>query len=151
MAQIGAVTMSTVPAEHGGAASGTSETVKEIVGQGLAVALSGTVLFGAVYASMVDDYSRLEGIKLSDAQHQQVVVELEDIFQEISEKEEEAFVAALPPKTRAGYPQIVDTAAVRGLSAAMMLMLAVVAIMLLLSLFLPATKIHDHELPDEQT
>ena len=95
---------------------------------------------------MVDDYSRLEGIQLSDAEHLQIVVELEDIFQEISEKEEEAFVASLPAKTRAGYPQIVDAAAERGLDAALMAMLVVVALMLLLSLLLPATKIHDPEL-----
>ena len=145
MAQVTSVAMSTVSPEHGGAASGFAETVKEIIGQGLAIALAGSVLFGAVYASMVDDYARLEGIKLSDAEHLQIVVELEDVFQEISEKEEEAFVSSLPPKTRAGYPQIVDDAAERGLGAALMAMLAVVAIMLLLSLFLPATKIRDPE------
>ena len=145
MAQVTSVAMSTVAPELGGAASGFAETVKEIIGQGLAIALAGSVLFGAVYASMVDDYSRLEGIQLSDAEHLQIVVELEDIFQEISEKEEEAFVASLPAKTRAGYPQIIDTAAERGLGAALLAMLVVVALMLLLSLFLPATKIRDPE------
>ncbi len=98
---------------------------------------------------MVDDYSRLEGIPLSGAEHQQIVVELEDIFQEISEKEEEAFVSSLPPKTRAGYPQIVDNAAERGLDAALMVMNIAVAFMLLLSLLLPATKLRDPELVDE--
>ena len=149
MAQIATVTMSTVTPELGGAASGVSETAKEIIGQGFAIALAGSVLFGAVYASMVDDYSRLEGISLSDAEHQQIVVELEDIFQEISEKEEETFVASLPPKTRAGYPQIVNDAAERGLGAALMMMNGAVAIMLLLSLLLPATKVRDPELLDE--
>ena len=149
MAQVATVTMSTIPPEHGGAASGVSETAKEIIGQGFAIALAGSVLFGAVYASMVDDYSRLEGIPLSGAEHQQIVVELEDIFQEISEKEEEAFVSSLPPKTRAGYPQIVDNAAERGLDAALMVMNIAVAFMLLLSLLLPATKLRDPELVDE--
>ena len=144
MAQIGAVTMSTVPPEQGGAASGVSETAKEIIGQGLAIALAGSVLFGAVYASMVDDYSRLEGIPLSDAAHQQVVVELEDIFQEIGEKEEEEFISSLPPKTRAGYSQILNDAAERGLGAALMAVGIAAVIMILLSLFLPATKIRDH-------
>jgi MFS family permease len=149
MAQIATVTMSTVPPEHGGAASGVSETAKEIIGQGFAIALAGSVLFGAVYASMADDYSRLEGIPLSDAEHQQIVVELEDIFQEISEKEEDAFVSSLPPKTRAGYPQIVNDAAERGLNAALMAMNFAVALMLLLSLFLPGTKLREPELVDE--
>jgi len=77
------------------------------------------------------------------------VVELEDIFQEISEKEEVDFVSSLPPKTRAGYPQIVNDAAERGLNAALMVMNVAVAIMLLLSLLLPASKVRDPELLDE--
>jgi MFS family permease len=141
MAQVTSVSMSTVPPDHGGAASGFAETVKEIIGQGLAIALAGSVLFGAVYASMVDDYSRLEGIQLSDAEHQQIVVELEDIFQEISEKEEEQFVSSLPPKTRAGYLQIINDAAEHGLRTALKVMTVAVVIMLLLSLLLPATKL----------
>ena len=149
MAQIATVTMSTVPAELGGAASGVSETAKEIIGQGFAIALAGSVLFGAVYASMVNDYSRLEGITLSDTEHQQIVVELEDVFQEISEKEEEQFLSSLPPKTRAGYPQIVNDAAERGLGAALMVMNIAVAIMLLLTLLLPTTKVRNSELLDE--
>jgi MFS family permease len=150
MAQVATVTMSTVPPEQGGAASGVSETAKEIIGQGFAIALAGSILFGAVYASMVDDYSRLEGITLNDAEHQQIVVELEDIFQEISEKEEEAFVSSLPPKTRAGYPQIVNDAAERGLVAALAVMNVAVVIMLLLSLLLPTIKVRDPELFDER-
>jgi MFS family permease len=151
MAQIATVTMSTVTPEQGGAASGLSETAKEVVGQGFAIALAGSVLFGAVYTSMVDDYARLEGIQLSDAEHQQIVVELEDIFQEISEKEEEAFVASLPPKTRAGYPQIVNDAAERGLGAALFAMNVGVVIMLVLSLLLPAVKLRDVVQIDESS
>jgi MFS family permease len=143
MAQIATVTMSTVPPEQGGAASGLSETAKEIIGQGFAIALAGSVLFGTVFTSMVDDYARLEGIQLSEAEHQQIVVELEDIFQEISEKDEEAFVASLPPRTRAGYPQLVNDAAERGLGTAMLAMSVGVVIMLMLSLVLPATKLRD--------
>jgi MFS family permease len=149
MAQIATVTMSTVTPEMGGAASGVSETAKEIVGQGFAIALAGSVLFGAVYASMADDYSRLEGISLSDMESQKIVVELEDIFQGISEMEEKAFVAALPQKTRDGYHQIIDDAAVGGLDATMMVMNVTVAIMLLLSLMLPSIKSSDPEKLDE--
>ena len=149
MAQIATVTMSTVTPEMGGAASGVSETAKEIVGQGFAIALAGSVLFGAVYASMADDYSRLEGISLTDAGHQQIVVELEDTFQGISEVGEKAFVASLPPETRDGYQQIIDDAALSGLDATMMVMNVTVAIMLLLSLLLPTTKLSDPEVLDE--
>jgi hypothetical protein len=143
MAQIATVTMSTVTQEQGGAASGLSETAKEIVGQGFAIALAGSVLFGAVYSAMADDYAMLEGASLSQIEHQNIVVELEDTFQEITKTEEQAFIATLPAKTRAAFPQIVDQAAVRGLAAALRAMAVVVAIMLLLSLFLPAGRTED--------
>ena len=140
MAQVATVTMSTVPPEQGGAASGVSETAKEIIGQGFAIALAGSVLFGAVYTSMVDDYSKLEGVDLSTAAHQEMVVELEDIFQEISEEDEKKFFASLPEKTREGSRQIVHNAAERGLRAALAMMALAVAVMLLLTLFLPMVK-----------
>ena len=59
--------------------------MKEIVGQGFAIALAGAVLFGAVYSSMVDSFEKAEGLNLSPAEEQQIVIELEDTFQEISE------------------------------------------------------------------
>lgn len=149
MAQIATVTMSTVPPEHGGGASGVSETAKEIIGQGFAIALSGSVLFGAVYASMADDYAKYVGIDLNDAEQQQIVVELEDIFQKIEPKEEQEIVASLPPKIRADYLEVVDSAAERGLNAALMVMNIAVGLMLLLTLLLPATKVRGPEVLDE--
>ncbi|MCK4838516.1 MAG: MFS transporter [Desulfobulbaceae bacterium] len=149
MAQVATVTMSTVPAEMGGAASGVSETAKEIIGQGFAIALAGSVLFGAVYASMANDYSKLEGIQLSAAEHQEVVVQLEDTFQEITEEGENTFIASLPQKTREGFKQISINAAEHGLRTALGVMNVVVAIMLLLSLLLPAIK-PDTATPEEQ-
>ncbi len=149
MAQVATVTMSTVPAEMGGAASGVSETAKEIIGQGFAIALAGSVLFGAVYASMANDYSKLEGIQLSAAEHQEVVVQLEDTFQEITEEGENTFIASLPQKTREGFKQISINAAEHGLRTALGVMNVVVAIMLLLSFLLPAIK-PDTATPEEQ-
>ena len=149
MAQVATVTMSTVPAEMGGAASGVSETAKEIIGQGFAIALAGSVLFGAVYASMANDYSKLEGIQLSAAEHQEVVVQLEDTFQEITEEGENTFIASLPQKTREGFKQISINAAEHGLRTALGVMNVVVAIMLLLSLLLPAIK-PDTAPPEDQ-
>ena len=64
MAQGTSVTMMSVSPEQSGAASGLSETMKEIVGQGFAVALAGAVLFGTVYGSMVDSFEQTEGIDL---------------------------------------------------------------------------------------
>ncbi len=117
-----------------------SETMKEIIGQGFAVALAGSVHFGAVYSSMVNDYARLEGKDLSNEAHQKIVVELEDRFQSISEEDEAKFVSNLPDKTRKAYKQIVEDATKRGWNAALMVMNLSLLVIIVLALLVPARK-----------
>jgi hypothetical protein len=143
MAQGTTVTMMSVTPEQSGAASGLSETMKEVVGQGFAVALAGAVLFGTVYSSMVDSYSELEGVTLSDAQSQEFVIELEDTFQSITEQEETEFVAGLPSATREAYGDIVSNAAESGVRAALLVAQIVLLICAGLALLLPAQKLED--------
>jgi len=143
MAQGTGITMMTVTPEQEGAASGLSETMKEIVGQGFAVALAGAILFGGVYSSMVNSFEQQEGVELSSAEEQAIVIELEDTFQEISEVEEQAWVADLPASTREAYDEIVAVAAVKGVRAALNATAIAVVICLLLALLLPARKL-DH-------
>ena len=137
MAQITTVTMSRVAPEESGEASGLSETLKEIIGQGFAVALAGSVLFGAVYASMTDSYEQIEGVELSQQEELDIIVELEDTFQEISEIEEREWVAALPENTRTAYADIVREAASAGLRQALYVMMVCMGLGLVCSLFLP--------------
>ncbi len=141
MAQITSVTMSDVAAEDSGDASGLSETLKEIIGQGFAVALAGSVLFGAVYGSMVDQFDNIEQVELSDGDRQTIIVELENTFQEISEAEEKKWVEALPEKTRQAYPAIVSRAADAGLKTALIVMMICMGLGLVLSFFLPAKRL----------
>ena len=141
MAQVGSITMASVPPEHSGGASGLSETMKEILGQGFAVAFAGSILFGAVYASMVGSYSELESLELSPEQHIEIVVELEDRFQSISDQGEAEFVASLPPKTRDVYSDIVTRAGERGLGAALLAMQLFLGLCIFLAVLLPGTKI----------
>ncbi len=140
MAQYNDITMMTVAPEQSGEASGLSETMKEIIGQGFAVALAGSVLFGAVYSSMVNDYDRLERKNLTKQEHLEIVVELEDIFQSISEEEEAKFVSTLPDKTRKAYKQIVVKASEGGLKAALMVMNLALLVIIVLALLVPARK-----------
>ena len=143
MAQATGITMMTVTPEQEGAASGLSETMKEIVGQGFAVALAGAILFGAVYGSMVDSFEQTEGLALSLVEEQTIIVELEDTFQEISEDEELSWVAELPENTRIAYKEIIDVAAVKGVRAALNVAGIAVLACLLLALLLPARKLAD--------
>ncbi len=137
MAQITTVTMSTVALEEAGEASGLSETLKEIIGQGFAVALAGSVLFGAVYASMADSFSEIESQNYSEAEKLELIVEMENKFESISEDEEEKWVNELPEKTKAAYPEIVKKAAESGLRNVMNMMMLCMALGLLLAFFLP--------------
>jgi MFS family permease len=140
MAQYTGITMTTVAPEQSGGASGLSETMKEIIGQGFAVALAGSILFGAVYGSMTNDFAKLEGENLSKQAHLKIVVELEDTFQSISEEDETKFVSTLPDKTRKAYNQIVENASQKGLNAALMGMNVFLIVILGLTLLVPARK-----------
>ena len=106
----------------------------------IAVALAGSVLFGAVYGSLAEGYQKLSGVSLGAAELAQVAVELEDTFQEITEAEEQAFVASLPAAVREAYSRLVGDAAVRGLQAALTVMGAGVVLMGLLALLLPGSR-----------
>lgn len=140
MAQYTGITMMTVAPEQSGEASGLSETMKEIIGQGFAIALAGSVLFGAVYSAMVNDYAELEGETLTKSEHMKIVVELEDTFQAISEEDEAKFVASLPEKTQKAYHQILERAGKNGLSAALITMSLFLVVIAGLALLVPARK-----------
>ena len=143
MAQGTTVTMMAVPPEQSGAASGLSETLKEIIGQGFAIALAGAILFGTVYSTMVDSFEEAEGLNLGEREKQEIVIELEDTFQSISEEEELAWVAELPANTRDSYAEIVANAAESGVRAAVYMTQFVLLVCALLALLLPATKLED--------
>ncbi|WP_163932289.1 MFS transporter [Paraferrimonas sp. SM1919] len=141
MAQYTNVTMMSVKPEDSGAASGLSETMKEIVGQGFAVAFAGSILFSAVYASMTDSYAEKEGLTLESVEHSQIVVELEDTFNTISPEEEAQFVASLPKNTREAYPQIVQKAANDGLQITLYFMMLAMLLVALMALAAPSQRV----------
>jgi MFS family permease len=143
MAQGTGVTMMAVPPEQSGAASGLSETMKEVVGQGFAVALAGAILFGTVYGSMVDSFADTEAINLSAEETQAIIIELEDTFQSITETEEAAWVEKLPTATQDRYGSIVDTAALAGVRRAITVTELVLLLCMGLALLLPASKLEE--------
>jgi len=143
MAQGTGVTMMSISAEQSGAASGLSETMKEVVGQGFAVALAGAILFGTVYSSMADSYAEIEDIELSETERQEIVVELENTFQEISEAEENAYIKTLPEKTRSAYTDIVADSSEKGVRAAINMTQLVLLLCFGLAMLLPAKKLKD--------
>ena len=143
MAQASTVTMWTVPAEDSGAASGLSETLKEIMGQGFAVALAGSILFGAVYGNMTERYETIEGLELSEPERASLIIELEDTFQTISESKEREFVATLPEKSRQEYDAIVADSATKAFSTALAAMNGFAVVAALLALAIPGRRIED--------
>ncbi len=140
MAQIATITMVKVTPEQNGEASGLSETLKEIIGQGFAIAFAGSILFGAVYSFMTEGYEQAEGLELSGIQKEEIVVELEDTFQEITALGEKEFVATLPDKTQMQYQEIVNDSSEKAFSKTLWVLNLFVGIALVLSLFLPSNK-----------
>lgn len=141
MGQIATMTMIKVAPEQNGEASGLSETLKEIIGQGFAIAFAGSVLFGAVYSEMVVGYAEVEQIELSKAERESIIIELEDTFAEITELEEQKFIANLPEKTKNAYQDIVNSSAELAMQKTYWVLNVFVAIALILSLFLPNLKL----------
>lgn len=144
MAQIATVTMISVKPEENGVASGLSETMKEIIGQGFAVAFAGSILFGGVYSLMVDNYEKIEGLELSQQDKQEIIIELEDTFMEITEVEEQQWVEdELPEKTKVAYQDIVNKSAEGAFSKTLSILYIVVIACIVLSFFLPGTKMEE--------
>lgn len=141
MGQIATITMLRVKPEENGEASGLSETMKEIIGQGFAIAFAGSILFGGVYSNMATQYEETESIQLSEQERDALIVELEDTFMEITPEEEKAWVQnELPPKTQESYQSIVNESSERAFSNTMWVLNIFVAICIVLSFFLPGEK-----------
>jgi cyanate permease len=141
MGQIATVTMMKVPAEQNGEASGLSETLKEIIGQGFAIAFSGAVLFGSVYSSMTHEYEQMESIDLSEEEEQVIMIELEDTFQAITPAEEQDFIQTLPEKTQTVYQDIVNRSAKNAFVRTMYVLNIFVVLCIVMSFFLPNSRI----------
>ncbi|AZQ63282.1 MFS transporter [Flammeovirga pectinis] len=144
MAQIATVTMIKVTPEQNGEASGLSETLKEIIGQGFAIAFAGSILFGSVYSFMVDGYEATEGLSLKEEQKEEIVIELENTFMEITPEQEKVWVQEqLPENTKDAYQNIVNDSAEKAFVKTMNIISIFTVISLLLSFFLPGMKLED--------
>ncbi len=143
MGQIATVTMMKVPAEQNGEASGLSETLKEIIGQGFAIAFSGAVLFGSVYSNMTHEYEQMESIDLTEEEEKVVMIELEDTFQAITPAEEQEFIQSLPEKTQGAYQEIVNRSAENAFVRTMYVLDIFVVLCIIMSFFLPNDKIRE--------
>ena len=140
-AQIATVTMSDIKEKDEGSASGLSETMKEIIGQGFAIAFAGAILFGAVYSNMVDSYIKVESVKLSETQQSKIIVELEDTFNSITPVKEKEFIKNLPEKTQNSYQEIVNSAAEKALQKTVFILAFFSVLAMILALFLPNIKL----------
>ena len=143
MAQIATITMIKVKPAENGEASGLSETLKEIIGQGFAIAFAGSILFGSVYTFMADGFEVTEGTEFSVEQKEEIIIELEDTFQEITEVGEQEFIATLPEKTKNNYQEIVNDSAEKGFKKTLWILNIFVVISLILSFFLPSMKMSE--------
>ena len=92
---------------------------------------------------MVEGYEQAEGLELNEVEKQEIVIELEDTFQEITEVQEKEFIASLPEKTRDSYQQIVDDSADTALVKTLWVINIFTVIAAVLALFLPGLKLSE--------
>lgn len=141
MAQIVTITMLDIKKEEEGGASGLSETMKEILGQGFAIAFAGAILFTGVYSNMVDSYQKVESIQLTQTEQSKLVVELEDTFNSITPVQEQEYIKKLPQKTQNAYQEIVNSSAEKALQNTVYTLVLSALLALILTLFLPNFKL----------
>ena len=106
----------------------------------IAIAFAGSILFGSVYSFMATGYETAEGIDLSEGQKEEIIIELEDTFLEITEVGEQEFIASLPEKTKISYQEIVNDSAEKAFKKTLWILNIFVVISVLLSFFLPGMK-----------
>ena len=73
-------------------------------------------------------------------QKEEIIIELENTFQEITEVGEQEFIATLPEQTKTSYQEIVNDSAEKGFKKTLWVLNIFVVISLVLSLFLPGMK-----------
>ena len=140
-AQIATMSMIDITEKDEGSASAVSETSKEILGQGFAIAFAGAILFTGVYSNMVDSYQKVESITLTQTQHSEIIVELEDTFNNITPVQEQAYIKKLPQKTQDSFQEIVDSSAEKALQNTVYILALFALLALILALFLPNIKL----------
>ena len=129
------VTFASLSEKDAGAASGLTETGKEM--QAVGVAVIGSLLMTFTLGGAVDGMLSVAGLSLSTSERQAVVLQLEDAQQSFGEIEWQNEIAQLPEQVQQALPQIVEVSQVQAMHYTLLAMMLVLMLALALASFIP--------------
>lgn len=109
----------------------------------LGTALIGAILLLGVYAGVVDGVLQETGISVTPEERERLIVNLEDTLAGMRPEEIDDIIAQLPPDEQAAIRRIVEDALVTSQSNAMLATFALIILAILLTTFIPSTKLED--------
>jgi len=131
------VTFATLSERDSGAASGLTETGKEM--QAIGVAAIGSLLLTFTLGGAVDGMLHVAGVSVSQTERQALVLQLEDAQQSFDEIAWQNEIAQLPPQVQRALPEIVETSEVQAMQYTLLAMMLVLMLALSCASFIPKT------------
>ena len=142
------VTFATLSEKDAGAASGLTETGKEM--QAIGVAAIGSLLLTFTLGGVVDGMLTVAGVAASESERQAVVLQLEDAQQSFGEIEWQNEIAQLPPRVQQALPRIVETSQVQAMHSTLLAMILVLLLALSCASFIPKIDSRNKTVSEDQ-
>ena len=136
MAHLVNLILSSVDAKDSPEASGTNNAMDQL-GNSLGTAVVGSLLMAFFLGNMVDAVLRTENISVSPQERTQLVTQLEDVREVITQEEYNAFMGTLPQDVQQSIKQTQEAAIIKAMEDTLLVVAILLFIMFLLTTFLP--------------
>ena len=136
MAHLVNLILSSVDAKDSPEASGTNNAMDQL-GNSLGTAVVGSLLMAFFLGNMVDAVLRTENISVSPQERTQLVTQLEDAREVITQEEYNAFMGTLPQDVQQGIKQTQEASIIKAMEDTLLVVAILLFIMFLLTTFLP--------------
>jgi hypothetical protein len=138
------VSLSTVPPDALGEATGGNATGKEL-GGAFGIAVLGSIFMTLMYGNIVDTYDTYHDLpEATPADRQQSIMQLEDWAAKVTDDQWREFLNDLPEGTSTAYASIVNNAYLSGYQSTVLIIAALIAGVIALSLLLSRDKKSGH-------
>ena len=121
-------------------ASGTNNAMDQL-GNSLGTAVVGSLLMAFFLGNMVDAVLRADNISVTPQERTQLVTQLEDAREVITQQEYDSFVSQLPQEVQQGLKQTQEASVIKAMEDTLIVVAVLLFIMFLLTTFLPKQEV----------
>ena len=136
MAHLVNLILSSVDANDSPEASGVNNAMDQL-GNSLGTAVVGSLLMAFFLGNVVDGVLTNQSLQVTPQERTQIITELEDTRETITEEEYQAFYTQLSPEIQQGIETLKDNSIVTAMEDTLIVMGALLFIMLILATFMP--------------